>query len=74
MLLTLLTLLTLLIFMFLIFLNFKSKFGTIKEIKNNHQKNNCYYMNRQYPVGNVPGSNIILTPAENVELDRKFEN
>ena len=50
----------------------KSNFGSIQQIKDNHQTNNCFYMNRQYPVGNVPGSNILLTNAEKVELDRKF--
>lgn len=51
----------------------RSTFGTIQEIKNNHQNKKCYYDNRQYPVGKVPGSNIMLTDAEKVELNRKFK-
>jgi len=48
----------------------KAKFASIEEILEDHDinKNHCEYQNRQYPVGKIPGSNLILTPAELEEL------
>ena len=52
--------------------NNKAKFASIEEILEDHVINNnhCEYQNRQYPVGKIPGSNLILTQAELEELNK----
>ena len=53
----------------------KANFASIPEIIHDHNyaKDHCEYENRQYPVGNIPGSNLILTDAETEELNRSFD-
>ena len=46
----------------------------IPEIIEDHTiaQNHCYYQDRVYPSGKVPGINIILTDGELKELNLKF--